>query len=164
MAQKRFAILTCMDSRLDPVSNYGLEEGDYYIIRNAGGRATEDAIRSMIISHKFLGTSEWWIVHHTDCKMGLITDELIGELLEEDLETAVLDRRIWSNQKKENTKNTKPGSSLARQMKWHTFTDLEQSVVDDVKTIKHHELVPNDIKVKGFIFNLEDHELRPVVT
>jgi carbonic anhydrase len=49
-------------------------------------------------------------------------------------------------------------------MKWHTFTDLEQSVVDDVKTIKHHELVPNDIKVKGFIFNLEDHELRPVVT
>jgi carbonic anhydrase len=96
--------------------------------------------------------------------MGLITDELIGELLEEDLETAVLDRGIWSNQKRENTKNTKPGSSLARQMKWHTFTDLEQSVVDDVKTIKHHELVPNDIKVKGFIFNLEDHELRPVVT
>ena len=66
---RRFAILTCMDARLDPAKFAGLAEGDAHVIRNAGGRASDDAIRSLIISHKLLGTNEWFVIHHTDCGM-----------------------------------------------------------------------------------------------
>ncbi len=62
-----FAILTCMDARLDPAKYGGLREGDAHVIRNAGGRVTDDAIRSLVISHKLLGTNEWFVIHHTDC-------------------------------------------------------------------------------------------------
>jgi carbonic anhydrase len=64
---RRFAILTCMDARLDPAKYAGLAEGDAHVIRNAGGRASDDAIRSLVISHKLLGTGEWFVIHHTDC-------------------------------------------------------------------------------------------------
>ena len=64
-----FAILTCMDARLDPAKYAGLAEGDAHVIRNAGGRASDDAIRSLVISHKLLGTREWFVIHHTDCGM-----------------------------------------------------------------------------------------------
>ena len=67
---RRFAILTCMDARLDPAKYAGLAEGDAHVIRNAGGRASDDAIRSLVISHKLLGTQEWFVIHHTDCGMG----------------------------------------------------------------------------------------------
>src|SRR5262249_34633580 len=90
-----FAILTCMDARLDP-AKYA---GDAHVIRNAGGRATDDAIRSLVISHKLLGTREWFVVHHTNCGMELFTDSVIGELLNDDLETANFDGKIWSNPK-----------------------------------------------------------------
>ena len=66
---RAFAILTCMDARLDPAKYAGLSEGDAHVIRNAGGRASDDAIRSLIISHKLLGTNEWFVIHHTDCGM-----------------------------------------------------------------------------------------------
>ena len=66
---RRFAILTCMDARLDPAKFAGLSEGDAHVIRNAGGRASDDAIRSLVISHKLLGTREWFVIHHTDCGM-----------------------------------------------------------------------------------------------
>jgi carbonic anhydrase len=66
---RRFAILTCMDARLDPAKYAGLAEGDAHVIRNAGGRATDDAIRSLVISHKLLGTQEWFVIHHTNCGM-----------------------------------------------------------------------------------------------
>ena len=62
---RRFAILTCMDARLDPAKYAGLSEGDAHVIRNAGGRASDDAIRSLVISHKLLGTNEWFVIHHT---------------------------------------------------------------------------------------------------
>jgi carbonic anhydrase len=68
---RRFAILTCMDARLDPAKYAGLVEGDAHVIRNAGGRATDDAIRSLVISHKLLGTAEWFVIHHTNCGMEL---------------------------------------------------------------------------------------------
>jgi carbonic anhydrase len=68
---RHFAILTCMDARLDPAKYAGLAEGDPHVIRNAGGRASDDAIRSLIISYKLLGTREWFVVHHTDCGMRL---------------------------------------------------------------------------------------------
>ena len=80
-----FAILTCMDARLDPAKYAGLSEGDAHVIRNAGGRASDDAIRSLVISHKLLGTREWFVIHHTNCGMELFCDEVMGDLLEDNL-------------------------------------------------------------------------------
>src|SRR6202048_2461951 len=88
---RRFAILTCMDARLDPAKYAGLAEGDAHVIRNAGGRATDDAIRSLVISHKLLGTQEWFVIHHTNCGMELFTDGVMGNLLADSLETAKFD-------------------------------------------------------------------------
>src|SRR5882762_6827926 len=88
---RHFAILTCMDARLDPAKYAGLVEGDAHVIRNAGGRATDDAIRSLVISYKLLGTNEWFVIHHSDCGMQLFDDEVIGSLLENSLETASID-------------------------------------------------------------------------
>src|ERR1700729_3962156 len=85
-----FAILTCMDARLDPAKYAGLSEGDAHVIRNAGGRASDDAIRSLVISYKLLGTKEWFVVHHTNCGMEFFTDDVIRGLLANSLETAAL--------------------------------------------------------------------------
>ena len=85
-----FAILTCMDARLDPAKYAGLSEGDAHVIRNAGARASDDAIRSLVISHKLLGTREWFVIHHTNCGMELFCDEVMGDLLEDSLATAVM--------------------------------------------------------------------------
>src|SRR4028119_327125 len=87
---RQFAILTCMDARLDPAKYAGLTEADAHAIRNAGGRASDDAIRSLVISYKLLGTAEWFVVHHTNCGMEFFTSELMGDLLESSLETAAL--------------------------------------------------------------------------
>jgi carbonic anhydrase len=86
-------------TRLDPARYAGFAEGDAHVIRNAGGRASDDAIRSLAISHKLLGTQEWFVIHHSDCCMQLFTGEIIGNLLEDDLETARFDGKTWSNQK-----------------------------------------------------------------
>ncbi|HEY0237240.1 MAG TPA: carbonic anhydrase, partial [Friedmanniella sp.] len=88
---RHFAILTCMDARLDPAKYAGLREGDAHVIRNAGGRASDDAIRSLVISYKLLGTSEWFVVHHTGCGMEYFTDDVMRGLLASSLETAALD-------------------------------------------------------------------------
>src|SRR5881296_3951686 len=87
---RHFTILTCMDARLDPAKFAGLAEGDAHVIRNAGGRASDDAIRSLVISYKLLGTREWFVIHHTDCGMETFTDETIRNLLHSSLETAAL--------------------------------------------------------------------------
>lgn len=87
---RRFAILTCMDARLDPARYAGLAEGDAHVIRNAGGRASDDAIRSLIISYKLLGTREFFVIHHTDCGMQFFSNEIIRSLLASSLETAEL--------------------------------------------------------------------------
>ena len=79
-----------MDARLDPAKYAGLSEGDAHVIRNAGGRASDDAIRSLVISYKLLGTAEWFVIHHTDCGMEFFTDEVIRGLLANSLETAAL--------------------------------------------------------------------------
>ena len=89
---RRFAILTCMDARLDPANIAGLSEGDAHVIRNAGGRASDDAIRSLVISYKLLGTREWFVIHHTDCGMETFTDEIMRGLLAGSLETGPLIR------------------------------------------------------------------------
>ena len=85
-----FAILTCMDARLDPAKYAGLSEGDAHVIRNAGGRASDDAIRSLVISYKLLGTKEWFVIHHTNCGMEFFTDDVMRDLLASSLETAEL--------------------------------------------------------------------------
>jgi len=159
---KRLAILTCMDCRMDPSKFAGLQEGEVHIIRNAGGRATEDAIRSLIISHKFLGTLEWLVIQHTQCGMSSVTDQVIGELLEDDLETAVLDGAQWVNPQRDQSDNSKPGSNLGKSINWHTFTDLRESVLNDVELIANHPLVPSHIKVYGFIFDVKTGRLAPV--
>src|ERR1051325_9188817 len=87
---RRFAILTCMDARLDPAKYAGLSEGDAHVIRNAGGRASDDAIRSLVISYKLLGTQEWFVIHHTDCGMEFFTNDVMRGLLANSLETAAL--------------------------------------------------------------------------
>ncbi len=94
---RRFAILTCMDARLDPAHFAGLREGDAHVIRNAGGRASEDAIRSLVLSHKLLGTQAWFVIHHTGCGLMSINDETVRALLAESLETAVADESGWRN-------------------------------------------------------------------
>jgi carbonic anhydrase len=144
---RKFAILTCMDARLDPAKYAGLAEGDAHVIRNAGGRASDDAIRSLIISHKLLGTNEWFVIHHTDCGMQLFTSEIMGELLESSLETAEITSEGWKNT------STNGGSAEGKYINWLTFKDNSRSVVDDVKHIRSHPLVPIHIPIYGYIYD-----------
>jgi carbonic anhydrase len=150
---RRFAILTCMDARLDPAKYAGLAEGDAHVIRNAGGRASDDAIRSLVISYKLLGTREWFVVHHTDCGMQLFTDTVMADLLQHSLETATITQDGWKDV------GSGPGSSAGKFIKWHTFDNLEQSVVDDVARIRSHPLVPRDIPVYGYIYDVKSGRL-----
>ncbi len=150
---RRFAILTCMDARLDPARYAGLAEGDAHVIRNAGGRATDDAIRSLVISYKLLGTKEWFVIHHTDCGMQLFTDDVIGRLLEQSLETASLDARGWHDH------GAGPGSVRGHFVKWHTIGDLEASVIEDVARIRSHPLVPGTIPIYGYVYDVKNGAL-----
>lgn len=151
-----FAILTCMDARLDPAKYAGLAEGDAHVIRNAGGRASDDAIRSLVISHKLLGTREWFVVHHTDCGMELFDGPTIARLLEESLATATYDGEAWTNAQAEG------GSAEGWHVAWLSFHDLAQSVRDDVTRIRQHPLTPADVPVHGFIYDVKTGQLLPV--
>jgi carbonic anhydrase len=153
---RRFAILTCMDARLDPAKYAGLSEGDAHVIRNAGGRATDDAIRSLIISHKLLGTLEWFVIHHTNCGMELFTDEVMGGLLEEDLATASFDGESWSNTRRQG------GCSAGHFIKWHTIRSHDESIVQDVRRIREHPLVPANIPVYGYLYDVRTGRLEEV--
>lgn len=150
---RRFAILTCMDARLDPAKYAGLAEGDAHVIRNAGGRASDDAIRSLVISYKLLGTYEWFVIHHTDCGMQLFTDDIIRKLLSSSLETAIIDGGEWRNV------GQGLGSSEAEFMDWLTFGDLAESVYVDVKRIRNHPLVPPTIPIYGYIYDVKTGQL-----
>ena len=143
-----FAILTCMDARLDPAKYAGLSEGDAHVIRNAGGRASDDAIRSLVISYKLLGTKEWFVIHHTNCGMEFFTDEVIRGLLASSLETAQLGADGFRDV------GTGPGSAEANYIDWLTITDNEQSVVEDVSRIRAHPLVPAAIPIYGYIYDV----------
>ncbi|ATQ69948.1 MULTISPECIES: beta-class carbonic anhydrase [Methylosinus] len=145
---RRFAILTCMDARLDPAKYAGLSEGDAHVIRNAGGRASDDAIRSLVISHKLLGTLEWFVIHHTNCGMELFSDEVMAELLDDSLETAAFDGANWSNPKHGG------GCSGGHFIRWHTIKSQEESVLQDVQRIREHPLVPAYIPIYGYIYDV----------
>jgi len=153
---RRFAVLTCMDARLDPAKYAGLAEGDAHVIRNAGGRASDDAIRSLVISHKLLGTREFFVIHHTDCGMVLFNNEIMGDLLSKSLETAVLDENGWRDV------GQGPGSEEGRKIDWLTFTDEAPAVLDDVKKIRNHPLVPKSIPVSGYIYDVRSGRLNEV--
>jgi carbonic anhydrase len=153
---RRFAILTCMDARLDPAKYAGLSEGDAHVIRNAGGRATDDAIRSLVISHKLLGTMEWFVVHHTDCGMELFSDEVMAELLDDSLATASFDGKTWWNPQHGG------GCAAGHFVKWHTIKNQEESVLKDVLRIRQHPLVPNDVPIYGYVFDVKTGKLNEV--
>lgn len=150
---RRFAILTCMDARLDPAKYAGLSEGDAHVIRNAGGRATDDAIRSLVISYKLLGTKEWFVVHHSDCGMQLFDDDIMSNLLEKSLECATIDESGWHDH------GQGPGSVHGHYIKWHTFKDLAASVIEDVKRIRSHPLVPGNIPIYGYYYDVRTGRL-----
>jgi carbonic anhydrase len=135
---RKLAILACMDSRIDLEKLLGLKLGDAHMIRNAGGIATEDAIRSLIISHNLLGTQEFIVINHTDCGMLTFTDEQLLTKLEE-----------------------KTGVSAVTPAHFHTFKDLESNVRQQVARIKSHPYIPN-IVVRGFIYDVKTGKLTEV--
>ena len=148
-----FAILTCMDARLDPAKYAGLAEGDAHVIRNAGGRASDDAIRSLVISYKLLGTREWFVIHHTDCGMEFFTDEVMRSLLANSLETAALGPEGFTDV------GTGPGSAEGNYIDWLTITDNAQSVAEDVARIRNHPLVPDRIPIHGYLYDVRTGRL-----
>ena len=143
---RHFAILTCMDARLDPAKYAGLSEGDAHVIRNAGGRASDDAIRSLVISYKLLGTKEWFVIHHTNCGMELFNNDIMGDLLNSSLKTASIDASGWHDSCEGH------GSAEGKYINWLTIKDQQESVLEDVLRIKNHALVPTDIPVYGYIY------------
>jgi carbonic anhydrase len=150
---RHFAILTCMDARLDPAKYAGLSEGDAHVIRNAGGRASDDAIRSLVISYKLLGTREWFVVHHSDCGMETFTDDVMRGLLAKSLKTATVDAKGWHDV------GNGPGSAEAVYIDWLTISDQATSVCADVKRIRNHPLVPSDIPIYGYIYDVKTGRL-----
>src|SRR5215469_10702279 len=127
--KKRLAVLACMDARLDVHRILGIAEGDAHVIRNAGGVATEDAIRSLVISQRLLGTEEIILIHHTDCGMVKFTDDELKSAIEED--TGV--RPPWATE---------------------AFTDLDADVRQSIARLKKNPYVPHAGLVRGFVFDI----------
>jgi carbonic anhydrase len=148
-----FAILTCMDARLDPAKYAGLAEGDAHVIRNAGGRASDDAIRSLVISYKLLGTNEFFVIHHTDCGMEFFSNDVMRELLASSLETAELTPNGFRDV------GRGPGSNEGGYIEWLTIADQAQAVIDDVERIRNHPLVPKSIPIYGFVYDVGSGKL-----
>ena len=135
---RRFAVVTCMDARLDPAKFLGLEEGDAHVIRNAGGLVTDDALRSLVISHWLLGTQEAVVVAHEDC--GMLTfsnDDLRAKLAEETGEDA-------------------------SGVDFHPFPDLDESVRASVRRIRDYSLLPDSFGATGFVYDVHTGALREV--
>lgn len=153
-----FLILTCMDARLDPAKYAGLAEGDAHVVRNAGGRATDDAIRSMVISHKLLGTREWFVIQHTDCGMLYFDDAAMGDLLAGSLETAELTAAGFRNA------SDPGGSPEGRYIKWHTISDQASAVTEDVIRIRRHPLVNPGVPISGYVYDVKTGRLNEVAT
>jgi carbonic anhydrase len=150
---RHFAVLTCMDARLDPAKYAGLAEGDAHVIRNAGGRASDDAIRSLVISYKLLGTREFFVIHHTNCGMEFFSNDVMRGLLSSSLETASLTADGFRDVGKG------PGSRAGEFIEWLTIADQKQAVVDDVTRIRNHPLVPRSIPIYGYVYDVKTGKL-----
>lgn len=138
---RQVAILVCMDARIDPAKALGLEEGDAHVIRNAGGRADE-ALRSLAISQQLLGTREVVVIHHTDCGMLTFTNDQIREQIDRDLGPTA--------------------GAAAAAIDFQPFADVEQSVRDDLAVIRSSPLIPDDIPVSGFVYDVRTGRLHEV--
>jgi carbonic anhydrase len=135
---RRFAIVTCMDARIDPARVFGLEEGDAHVIRNAGGLATDDAIRSLVISHWLLGTQEFLIAGHTDCGMVTFTNEGLRTRLAEET------------------------GADASEVDFHPFPEVEERVRDSVRAVRESPLIPDGVRVSGWVYDVRTGRLNPV--
>ena len=134
---RRFAVGTCMDARLDPAKFLGLEEGDAHVIRNAGGAVTDDAIRSLAISQRLLGTEEIILIHHTGCGMLTFTDDEFRRSIEQD--TGI--KPAWAAE---------------------AFSDLDGDVRQSIARIKASPFLPHKDAVRGFVYEVETGRLREV--
>jgi carbonic anhydrase len=132
------AVVTCIDARLDPERFLGLDTGDIHVVRNAGGRATDDALRSLIISSQLLGTRQLMVIHHTDCGMLTFTNE-----------------DVWSKLEAET------GTS-ARDIDFMPFADVEGSLREDVHTIRENPFLPKDAEVTGWVYDVRNGRLRQI--
>ncbi len=135
---RKVAVLTCMDARLHPEKFLGLQEGDAHVIRNAGGRASDDAIRSLVISYKLRGTREFLVIHHVDCGMLTFTNEQLREMLRRDL------------------------NADASGIDFLPFSDLDGSVREDMQAIRSSPLIADDIAVRGLVYDVKSGRLREV--
>jgi len=152
--RRRMAILTCMDARLDPARFSGVSEGDAHVIRNAGGRASDDAIRSLIVSARLMGTTDWFVIHHSGCGMQTYSDEDIRHLLGLDDDDACHHGTKWWHVRK--------SARTAADIQWLTFKDLERSIIEDVDRIRGHALVPPAVAIHGFIYHTHHGALEEV--
>ena len=134
---RKFAVVACMDARLDPAKALGLEEGDAHIIRNAGGRAV-DAIRSLVISQRLLGTEEVIVVHHTDCGMLTFDNDTLRGIVRERL------------------------GADASDIDFLPFSDVEQSVREDVELIRSSPFIPDEIPVTGFVYDVKTGKIHEI--
>ena len=134
---RRLALLTCMDARVDPVRALGLVEGDAHVIRNAGGVASDDALRSLVISNRLLGTDTAYVVGHTQCGMISFTNEELYAQLEHE-------------------------GVHARWLDFLPFTEIKASVEASVVRLRETPLLPDDYHVEGFVFDVHTARLEPV--
>ena len=134
---KKIAVLACMDARLDVHKILGLEEGEAHVIRNAGGVATEDAIRSLLISQRLLGTEEIILIHHTDCGMLTFTDDQVKEQVEQEI-------------------GLRPPFAL------EAFADVEADVRQSIARIEASPFVPKKTSVRGFVYDVVTGKLTEV--
>ena len=134
---KKVAVLACMDARLDPARVLGLEEGDAHVIRNAGGVVSEDAIRSLVISQRLLGTEEIILLHHTDCGMVTFTDGAVKDAIEADT-------------------GIRPSFALK------AFPDADADVTQSIRRIQANPFIPRKDHVRGFVYEVETGKLREV--
>lgn len=136
---RKVAVLTCMDARLHPETFLGLQIGDAHVISNAGGRASEDAIRSLVISQRLLGTEEIVVIHHTQCGMVTFTNDDLAQKIQQELGVDIGD------------------------FDFLPFPELEQSVRDDVAILRASPLIPQNILIAGAIYDVETGRLREIV-
>jgi carbonic anhydrase len=135
---RRFAVVTCMDARLDPAKYAGLAEGDAHVIRNAGGIVTDDALRSLVISHWLLGTQEAFVIGHTDCGMETFTDDQLRQKLADE------------------------AGADAGSVDFHAFPDVRRSVSQSVARVRESELLPDSFSATGFVYDVRTGRLEQV--
>ncbi|KAI9016110.1 carbonic anhydrase [Hyaloraphidium curvatum] len=152
---RKLCILTCMDARIDPAKAFGVAEGDAHVIRNAGGRASDDAIRSIVISHKLLGTQQVVLAQHEDCGMLYFDNSTMAGLLEKSLDSV----EIVAGPAFKDV-GAGPGSKEGNYINWLTIPgDLKQSVRNDIDRIKNHPLFDKKVPIAGYVYDVTTGKL-----